>query len=382
MNILYADTTSISKQDLIKKAVENSFQIQQQQNNILQMDREYKSAMLNLRVYSFYKDMNEKLAEINGIKIPSTADIIERDIILISLGYYETAKQNPMMMLPKDTRTLNLRHTLEIYNNSKENAINNLVISMNTTLSEIAKSKQQIALQKSLISNLEKNLLNANNKYKYGLISKSQLSQLEIRKRIADIELKKLNINHISLYEKLSKLLGEKVAYDTEITENLIIDVAELKSLEYYIDYAFSNKKDVRISYNNSLFREIEYQIAIQNYGIESKSENFRTSYITYSNAVNSYEDSKLNVRLQITNTYSENEQQMINLARAQNNFELAQSNYKQAQQKHSLGQITDYDLASKNIDMVKSQSEYFNARRNAYISRLKLNQACGIIIQ
>jgi outer membrane protein TolC len=253
---------------------------------------------------------------------------------------------------------------------------------MNTTLSEIAKSKQQIAVQKSLISNLEKNLLNANNKYKYGLISKSQLSQLEIRKRIADIELKKLNINHISLYEKLSKLLGEKVAYDTEITENLIIDVAELKSLEYYIDYAFSNKKDVRISYNNSLFREIEYQIAIQNYGIESKSENFRTSYITYSNAVNSYEDSKLNVRLQITNTYSENEQQMINLARAQNNFEIAQSNYKQAQQKHSLGQITDYDLASKNIEMVKSQSEYFNARRNAYISRLKLNQACGILIQ
>jgi outer membrane protein TolC len=298
------------------------------------------------------------------------------------LGYYETAKQSPMMMLPKDTRTLNLRHTLEIYNSSKENATNNLVISMNTTLSEIAKSKQQIALQKSLISNLEKNLLNANNKYKYGLISKSQLSQLELRKKIADIELKKLNINHISLYEQLSKLVGEKVAYDTEITGNLIIDVAELKSLDYYIDYALSNKKDIRISYNNSLFREIEYQIAIQNYGIESKSESFRTSYITYSNAVNSYEDSKLNVRLQIINTYSENEQQMINLARAQNNFELAQSNYKQAQQKHSIGQITDYDLASKNIDMIKSQSELFNAKRNAYISRLKLNQACGIIIQ
>jgi outer membrane protein TolC len=62
--------------------------------------------------------------------------------------------------------------------------------------------------------------------------------------------------------------------------------------------------------------------------------------------------------------------------------LEIAQSNYKQAQQKYGLGQITDYDLASKNIDMVKSQSEYFNIKRNVYISRLKLDQACGVIIQ
>lgn len=382
MNILYADTPSISKQDIIKKAVENSFQIKQQQNNILQLDNEYKSAMVNLRIYSFYKDMNEKLAEISGIKTPTTADIMERDIMLISLGYYETAKQNPMMMLPKDTRTLNLRHLLEIYNNSQESAANNLIISMNTTLSEIAKSKQQIAMQWSLISNLEQNLLNANNKYKYGLISKSQLSQLEIKKKIAEIELKKLNFNNDSLYEQLSKLVGEKVTYDTEITENLITDVAELESMEYYINYTLNNKKDVKISYNNSLFNEINYQISIQNYGIESKSESFRESYITYSNAVNDHEDLKLNVQLQVLNVYSENEQQLINLAKAQNNLEIAQSNYKQAQQKYNLGQITDYDLANMNIEMVKSQSQYFNARSNAYISRLKLDQACGIIIK
>jgi hypothetical protein len=382
MNILYADTTSISKQDLIKKAVENSFHIQQQQNNILQMDQEYKSAMLNLRVYSFYKDMNEKLAEISDIEVPSTADIIERDIILISLGYYETAKQNPMMLLPKDTRTLNLRHMLEIYNNSKDNATNNLIISMNTTLSEIARSKQAIALQRSLISNLEKNLLNANNKYKYGLISKSHLNQLELKKKIAAIELNKLNLSHITLYEQLSKLVSEKITYETEITENTITDVAKLESLEYYINYALSHRKDVRISYNDSLFRDIEYQTAIQNYGIESKSASFRESYIKYSNAVNDYEDLKLSVRLQLSNVYSENEQQLVNLAKAQNNLDIAQSNYKQAQQKYGLGQITDYDLASKNIDMIKSQSEYLNAKRNVYISRLKLQQACGILIQ
>jgi hypothetical protein len=293
MNILFADTPSISKQDIIKKAVGNSFQIKQQQNNILQLDIEYKSALVNLRAYSFYKDMNEKLAEISGIKTPTTADIIERDLILISLGYYQTAKQNPMMMLPKDTRTLNLRHLLEIYNNTKESTANSLIISMNTTLSEIAKSKQQIMTQRSLISNLEKNLLNANNKFKYGLISKSQLSQLELKKKIADIELKKLDLNNISLYEKLSKLVGEKVSYNTEITGNSITDVAELKSIEYYIDYTLKNKKDIRISYNNSLFKEISYQISIQNYGIESKSETFRESYITYSNAVNDYEDLK-----------------------------------------------------------------------------------------
>jgi hypothetical protein len=382
MNILFADTPSISKQDIIKKAVGNSFQIKQQQNNILQLDIEYKSALVNLRAYSFYKDMNEKLAEISGIKTPTTADIIERDLILISLGYYQTAKQNPMMMLPKDTRTLNLRHLLEIYNNTKESTANSLIISMNTTLSEIAKSKQQIAMQRSLISNLEKNLLNANNKFKYGLISKSQLSQLELKKKIADIELRKLDLNNISLYEKLSKLVGEKVSYNTEITGNSITDVAELKSIEYYIDYTLKNKKDIRISYNNSLFKEISYQISIQNYGIESKSETFRESYITYSNAVNDYEDLKLSTRLQIYNIYSENVQQLTNLAKAQNNLEIAQSNYKQAQQKYGLGQITDYDLASKNIDMVKSQSEYFNIKRNVYISRLKLDQACGVIIQ
>jgi hypothetical protein len=382
INTLFADTPSVSKQDIIKKAVKNSFQIQQQQNNILQLDNEYKTAMVNLRVYSFYKDMNEKLTEISGIKTPTTADIMERDLILISLGYYETAKQNPMMMLPKDTRTLNLRHLLEIYNNTKESTANSLIISMNTTLSEIAKSKQQIAMQRSLISNLEKNLLNANNKFKYGLISKSQLSQLELKKKIADIELRKLDLNNISLYEKLSKIVGEKVTYNTEITGNSITDVAELKSIEYYIDYTLKNKKDIRISYNNSLFKEISYQISIQNYGIESKSETFRESYITYSNAVNDYEDLKLSTRLQIYNIYSENEQQLTNLAKAQNNLEIAQSNYKQAQQKYGLGQITDYDLASKNIDMVKSQSEYFNIKRNVYISRLKLNQACGIIIQ
>jgi hypothetical protein len=382
MNILFADTPSISKQDIIKKAVGNSFQIKQQQNNILQLDIEYKSALVNLRAYSFYKDMNEKLAEISGIKTPTTADIIERDLILISLGYYQTAKQNPMMMLPKDTRTLNLRHLLEIYNNTKESTANSLIISMNTTLSEIAKSKQQIMTQRSLISNLEKNLLNANNKFKYGLISKSQLSQLELKKKIADIELKKLDLNNISLYEKLSKLVGEKVSYNTEITGNSITDVAELKSIEYYIDYTLKNKKDIRISYNNSLFKEISYQISIQNYGIESKSETFRESYITYSNAVNDYEDLKLSTRLQIYNIYSENVQQLTNLAKAQNNLEIAQSNYKQAQQKYGLGQITDYDLASKNIDMVKSQSEYFNIKRNVYISRLKLDQACGVIIQ
>ena len=382
MNILYADTTSISKQVLIEKAVENSFQIQQQQNNILQLDNDYKSAMVNLRVYSFYKDMNDRLREIDSINIPSTADIIERDIMLISLGYYEMAKQNSMMMLPKDTRTLNLRHLLEVYNNSKESAVNSLIISMNTMLSEIASNTQEINIQRSLIINLEKNLNLANNKYKYGLIAKQELDKLQLQKRVAEVELKKLDIQKKVQYEQLSKLVGEKLDYSINITGNDIKETGELNELEYYISYALGNRKDVRISYNNSLFKEIDYQIAIQNYGIESKSQSYRQSYITYRSTANDYEDLKINVEIAVSSAYSDYQQKLVNLEKAKNNMELAQTEYASAQQKYKLGLVTDYDLSVANINLVKNQSQYFNAKNSTNISWLKLEQAYGNILQ
>jgi hypothetical protein len=381
MNILYAATPSISKQDLIKKAVENSFQIQQQQNNMLQLEIEYKSAMINLRAYSFYKDMNEKLAKISGIKTPSTADIIERDLILISLGYYETAKQSPMMMLPKDTRTLNLRHLIEIYNNSEESATNSLIISMNTSLSAISSNTQEINIQRSLISNLEKNLNIAINKNKYGLIAKQELDKLQLQKKIAEVELKKLNIQKNVQYEQLSKLVGEEIDYSTIITGNNLTKTEGLKELEYYISYALGNRKDVRISHNNSLFKEIDYQIATQNYGIESKSQNFRQSYITYRSAANDYEDLKINIEIAVSNAYSDYQQKLVNQEKAKNNMDIAQTKFASVQQKYKLGLVTDYDLSVANIDLVKGQSQYFNAQSSTYISWLKLEQACGNII-
>lgn len=382
MSVTYADVTSISKQDLIQKAIDNSFEIRQQQDNLLKIDHDYKSAMVNLRQYSFYKDMNERLAEIDSIKIPTAADIIERDIMLISLGYYKTAKDNPMMMLPKDTRTLNLRHAIELYNSSLESAENALIISINTILSQIAGNIQSINIQRSLISNLDKNLNIAANKYKYGLVAKQQLDKLQLQKRVAEVELNKLNIQKIQQYEQLSKLIGEKIDYNTNITGNDIEETGELNKLDYYISYAIENRKDVRISYNNSLFKEIDYQIAIQNYGIESKSQMFRQSYITYRSAVNDYEDIKISVELAISNAYNDYQQKLVDLEKAKYNMELAQTKYASTQQKYTLGLVTDYDLSVANVDFVKSQSQYLDAQRSQYVSWLKLEQTCGIILQ
>lgn len=382
ISIISADTVSISRQDLIQKAFDNSIEISRQRNNLQKIDSDYKSAMVNLRIYSFYKDMNERMEEINNIKVPSTADIIERDIMLISLGYYQTAKDNPMMMIPKDTRTLSLRHTIETYNYSLESAANNLIVSIDTVLSQIEGNTQAIDVQKSLISNLETNYNIAANKYKFGVVAKQQLDLLQLQKRLAEVELNKLNIQKRQLYEQLSKLVGEKVDYNVNITGNNIKEAEELHDLDFYIDYALDNRKDVRIAYSNSLFKEIEYQTAIQNYGIESKSQMFRQSYIAYRSADNNYENLKINVELAVSNAYSDYLQKLVNLEKAENNLKLAEIKFNSSQQRNKLGLVTDYAVSADNIDLVKVQSQYFDAQRSKYISWLKLEQACGYILQ
>lgn len=380
-NLVYAEYSVLNESDALESALKNSTDILEYSNAIKLLERDYRQAVISSRSMKKVLEMDERLSQLATKTTRTPEEEIEYQMLDSMLPDYMSMQDRLNLAINSELSTSNIEYILNINRNLLQSSKNNAIIATYTAYNELSKTEASIKIKQALISNMENNFREANLKYSQGKISTKDINLIGLNIQKAKIELSKLRSQKEKNIIQIHKVIG--VPLDSKYNEYKNEDVPEIitiDNLQKYIDLALVNREEIKNAKKFYEIKQKEYEITKKYYYFET-NVNHKEALIELKSAENALETTKLELQLQVMDTFNRFETQLNNLEKTKINFDLAEAKLKEMKSKHKLGLITEYQLSSAYVDHSQSHIQYLNTTKDTWLAKLNLDIVCGIAV-
>lgn len=375
----YAENSKLLLSNIINDSIENSITLKSLNNQIKSLEKSKSDAEKASKEAAQRLETNEALQDL--LKNYSTLSAAEKMqvIMLIRMHIIMTIDDKLQFTKIKELSVPNADYAILQNKNNIEIAKNSAILLISQQFNTILNMQDSIKLQKENIKILEDKFNIAKIQYDNGFISSKDYKTLENNIKKSNLELLKMQNNMNNLIIILNQSLNRPVLtkYD-EFSDSEMTPYLEIKSLEEYINMALSNRSEIICNQRYYEIKKREYEITYEFYPSELNDNTQQAKY-DMEDAKNKLEQSKEDIKIEITTLYKDIEKNIQDIDNYQKKYDKAKYDNDIVNKKFNLGLISRIDLETSNLNLLQAQIQLNQAKRNLYINELKLNFACGI---
>lgn len=375
-SILQADIYT-DKQTLIDTAIKNSSSLKTQANSLTNFKKDLSFLKLCLIYQGNLPLAHQRYYHLTRME-KNTPDEIKEIGYLQSI-IFSTPSESEQLLSINDTKNMILDLEYAVYStqNNIEMQKNYIYMNINELYNELWKLDTVVNNKSVEIKNMELNFKIANAKLSKGLISQNDCKRLDLNLKVQKVELEKL------LRQK--KITESKIKKYVNISQNETINISfdtaysniKLEDIQYYIDFAYSNKTDILNATRYYTITEQKY-LEAKKY-VSFTGTNIVDDYLLeMQNANLGLEELKINAYSQIDMLYKTVNNNLNKVEQAKQLYEYREGKNKESIKRYNLGQISEYQLAQSSKDYNESMNSYYNAQAEANLSYYRLIHACG----
>jgi len=379
---VFAGGTVLTMQDAIKTAVDNSVDITKYSNAIQKYEREYRESIVSSRQMKDLLELDDrfrKLSRKGDNRTPQ--ENAEHRALYLMFEDYMSFEERLNLEIASELTPSNMEYLINVHKSLLKSAKDNVYLSVYGSFNKIAKINDSIMIKTSLINNLESNYKIATAKNSLGKLSNNSLKLIGYDLQKSKIELSKLKSEKQKLIFDLNRILGIPLdtTYDNYSNEQSAKEMVAKKPEEYLL-LAFTNRDDVKSAQQYYEIKQKEFDITKIYYLMETEVAHMN-ALVALNDAKNKLDNTKMNVQLQVTNAYNNFQSQLNNLEKSKINRDLNERLLQDTKQKYNLGLTTELELNKANINYSQSQLTYLTTSRDAWLAKLNLDLACGIVV-
>lgn len=379
--LVYAEDSILTLQDAINAALSNSVDVMKYSNTVEVLKRDYADTVISSRQMKDMLEIDERFRKLSRKRSRTVAEEAEYQLLQSILGSYMSISQRMDMDIASQLSPSNMNYMISLNKSLLESTKNNIYLSVYSSFNTLSKTEDSIMVKKALINNLETSYKTAATKYALGKLSYNSLNVIKLDLQKAKIELNKLTTERQKNIIQLNSILG--IPLDIQYTKyqnDAIPNEITLKALDDYIASAFANREDYKLAKQYAEIKQKEFDIVKDYYYFDTNVNN-KSAQIELNNARNQLEVTKVNIQLQVLNSYNDFQSKLLNLEKGRINRDLNERALNETKSRYSLGLTTELELTEANINYSESSLTYLSSLRDAWQAKLNLDSSCGIVI-
>ncbi|SKA76671.1 Outer membrane efflux protein [Caloramator quimbayensis] len=375
----YAESSTLFLNNIIDDAIENSITLKSLSNKVKSLEKSKsdaeeasKDAAQRLDTNEALKDLLKNYSSLSPAEKMQVTMLIRMHIIMTIDDKLQFTKIKELSVPNADYAILQNKNNMEIAKNSS-------ILSISQQFNTILNMQDSIKLQNNNIKILEDRLNTAKIQYDNGLISNKDYKTLESSLKKSKLELLKMQNNMNSLVITLNQAINKPLLtkYD-EFSDSGMTPYLDIKSLDEYINTALTYRSEIICNQKYYDIKKREYEITYEVYPSDLNDNTQQAKY-DMEDAQNKLEQSKEDIKIEITTLYKDIEKNIQDINNYQKKYDAAKYDNEIAKKKYSFGLISRLDVENSNLNLLQAQIQLNQAKRTLYINELKLNFACGI---
>ena len=279
----------------------------------------------------------------------------------------------------KGDADIEAKYSIYQYTNLKEAAKNSVKLNMYTQYASFINSKDALDLETQKFQNAEAKYKRAQLQLGLGLIGKPDLKSIEQYYYNEKSQLDKAQRAFASVTKNINQLSGSNIGDTyTSFTKDILEEKPIIKSYDEYVKDALNNRAEILNDNEKIKLKKLEFA-GIRDTYVYNYLPEYVIGKFAVTDAENQLETDKIDISIEINGLYNDLQSKMQKLQSQTTNYNAEKKKYDEALQRYNLGMISKIDFEDGLSSFKGAESSLKSAERDVYLAKLKLEYASGI---
>lgn len=272
------------------------------------------------------------------------------------------------------------KYTIYQYTNLKEAAKNGVKLNVYNQYDAFINAKDALDLETQKFENAEAKYKRAQLQLSLGLIGKADLKSIEQAYYNEKSQLDKAQRAYNSVTKNINQLSGSNISDTyTSFTKDIVEEKPIIKTYDEYVKDALNNRAEILNDNENIKVKKLEF-VSIRDSGNPYiTSPEYVVGKFAVTSAENQLETDKIDISIEINGLYNDLQSKVQKLQSLTTNYNAEKKKYNEALQRYNLGMISKIDFEDSLSSFKGAENSLKSAQRDVYLSKLKLEYASGI---
>lgn len=272
------------------------------------------------------------------------------------------------------------KYTIYQYTNLKEAAKNGVKVNVYNQYDAFINAKDALDLETQKFQNAEAKYKRAQLQLSLGLIGKADLKNIEQAYYTEKSQLNKVQRTFDSVTKNINQISGSNISDTyTGFTKDIVEENPIVKTYDEYVKDALNNRAEILNDNENIKVKKLEFASVRDSGNPYITSPEYVVGKFAVTEAENQLETDKIDISIEINGLYNDLQSKMQKLQSLTTNYNAENKKYNEALQRYNLGMISKIDFEDSLSSFKAAENSLKSAQRDVYLAKLKLEYASGI---